>query len=69
MNKKTKIRLKEVIDNLDEDENVLLITNDTCCIVGTIRNIFTNIVLASLNSDGVKQLMELIKKLERGNEK
>lgn len=69
MNKKTKIRLKEVIDNLKEDENVLLITNTTCCVIGNLRDIFTNIILASLESNGVKQLIELIKKLERGNEK
>ena len=63
MDKKTKIRLKEVIDNLKEDGNVLLITNDTCCMIGSIRNIFTNIILASLKSDELKQLIDLIKNL------
>lgn len=63
MDKKKKIRLKEVIDNLKEDENVLLITNDTCCMIGTIRNILTNIILASLENNKVKQLIEIIKNL------
>ena len=65
MNKKTKNELRKIIDNLkeNENENVLLITNDTCCMIGTIRNIFTNIILSSLQNDEVNKLLELIKKL------
>ena len=63
MDKKTKIRLKEIIDELKENDNVLLITNDTCCMIGTIRNIFTNIMLASLKRDEVNKLLELLRKL------
>ena len=63
MDNKTKNELRKIIDNLKEDENVLLITNDTCCMIGTIRNIFNNIILSSLQNDEVKQLLQLLRKL------
>lgn len=63
MEKETKEKLKEVIDNLEEDDNILLITNNTCCIKGVLRNIFRNIILASLKESAIKNLIEEIKKL------
>lgn len=63
MDKETKKGLKEVIDNLEDDDNVLLITNSTCCIIGIFSNIFRNVILASLKNDDVNKLMQLLKKL------
>ena len=63
MDNKTKDELRKIINNLKKDENVLLITNDTCYMIGTIRNIFTNIILSSLQNDEVKQLLQLLRKL------
>lgn len=63
MDKETKDELKEVIDSLDDDDNVLLITNSTCCIIGILSNIFRNVILASLKNDDVNKLMQLLKKL------
>lgn len=40
MDKKTKDKLKGVINNLEENDNLLLISNNTCCILGNLRDIF-----------------------------
>lgn len=68
MDKETKKKLKQIIDNLENDDNVFLITNNVCCIIGRLRNISRNFILASLKNDVVNNLMELLN-LERGNEK
>lgn len=63
MDKETKKKLKEVIDNLEDDDNVLLISNNIGCIIGDFRDIFRNFILASLKNDDVNNLMKLLKKL------
>ena len=63
MKKETKDELKEIIDNLEDDDNILLITNNICCLKGVFRDIFRNIILACLKNDDVNNLMQLFKKL------
>ena len=61
MDKETKKKLKEVIDNLEDDDNVFLITNNVCCIIGSLRDILRNFIVASLKNDDVNKLMQLLK--------
>ena len=63
MEKETKDKLKEVINNLDENDNLLLISNNTCCVIGSLREIFKNVIIASLKEEAIKKLIEEIKKL------
>ena len=63
MEKETKDKLKEVINNLEEDDNLLLISNNTCCVIGSLRDIFKNVIIASLKEEAIKKLIEEIKKL------
>ena len=63
MEKKTKNELKKIIDNLENDDNVLLITNNYSCIVGSAPHIFANLVIASLKQEPLKQLIKLIKEI------
>lgn len=67
MDKETKNKLKEVINNLEENDNLLLISNNTCCVIGNLRDIFKNVIIASFKEEAIKELIEAIKKLERGN--
>lgn len=63
MDKETKNKLKEIINNLENDDSVLLITNNHCCLIGTNRDIFANLILASLKEESLKQLIKLIKEI------
>lgn len=63
MEKKRKNELKQIIDNLENDDNLLLITNNYCCVVGTVRHIFGNLVIAAINQEPIKKLIKLIKEI------
>lgn len=69
MEKETKDKLKEVINELEENDNVFLITNNVCCIIGSLHVILENLITASLKNDNVDKLMQLLINLERGKEK
>ena len=63
MKKKKKRKVKEMIDNCEENDSLLLISNDGVAIIGSIRDIVSNIMFAKLKNDVLSKIIDILKKL------
>lgn len=63
MKEEEKRKVKEMIDNCEENDSLLLISNGGVAIIGSIRDIVSNIMFAKLQNDVLSKIIDILKKL------
>ena len=63
MDQKDKEKLKQIIDNCQKDDSLLLVTKNTTAFIGTIRDIVSTIMFAKLDHDELSKIIDILKKL------
>lgn len=63
MEKEDKRKIKEIIDNCEQDESILLITDDNVVVIGSLRQIISNIMFGKLKNEVLSNIIDILKKL------